>query len=803
MNEDTNLPVASGEQRPDQITAVSILAGIGSLNRRELCSLVALMECITALGLAQGAVEDLVKRLRVVKAGGGRDLEDQVEALERSALTTSVLRHRLLTHLAKAFGVPLGAPLSGRSAAQMAAALAVRASERLSPAVVAERKRRANDASPKRLPHLFELKAADLYKAAGEILGKPRPLAFPELVREEMLLILSNEQVMEEAAREADPAVRAALEKGHAAAKMAMAAGGSWTVFAAIVGNAGFAPYILAAQLSAWIPMVSGPALVSLLATLINPATVLIGVGALAWYGVGKGAGAVRSQVAARLCVILAMSGTQNAETALSTFLGEMRLLDTAPAGALNHLGRRDRAALRDRLAYINRRLTRRLPKPSGPPPQPWNGRLGARKLGIKGVEAGGIATITAGEVLWSAAAIDHRVLEAADFSRSTDINDPMSLALHAQEFAISGADHALRGYVAERLVLDWLVAQGHDVALAESSNTPGLDLIMDGNPVQVKCGTDFSNLAEHFRKYPDIPVIANEELARQAAEWGASQTGENWADLVTTLPGFEISEIERLIADALGHAAALNDPGVLEIALSVGLLRGGLEVLRGAISIEDLPAWLIIDGATRGALGIAGGKVGAWVGLVAIGPAGALILGPAAACAALFGVGGAREAAFGLLMKDWHSELLREGKKLHDAVVQAVEQQIDCLIARVERIRARAGQHDQLGRWMISRAEDDLVAAIETRWDIGSMPTCRKDVAELLISARRLAPCNKRVLLAAAMVERCFEASPGLNEVVLRHPLQAARRFARDGMDNLVDRARGAKRRPGSEVDE
>lgn len=780
MSFDTDLPIATEGHPPDPITAVSILAGIGSLERRELCSLIALMESINALKLAKGAVEDVGKRIRILRAEGGRDLEEHVRELETSWLTTSVLRHRLLTHLATALGVPPIPPLSGRSATQMAAALAVRASERLTPAVVTERNRRAKQPTPEGLAELLGVKAADLYKSARDILNRQKPLAFPELVREEMLNMLSDEQVVEAAAGEADPAVREALEKGHAAAQKAIAAGGSWAVFAAIVGNAGFAPYILAAQLSAWIPMVSGPALVSLLATLINPATVMVGVGALAWYGVGKGSGAVRSQIAARLCVVMAMSGTRDAERALANFLSEMRLLDTAPAGALSHLGKRDENALRQRLAFINKRLTRRLPEPAGMPPFPWSVRPDNRKLGVNNLEAGGIALITAGEMLWSAAAIDDRVLQAADFSRSADIDDPLSFALHAQELAVSGADYALRGYVAERLVLDWLVAEGHDVALAETSSTPGFDLIVDGNPVQVKCGTELSNLAEHFARYPDIPVIANEELATKAADWGASQSGEAWADLVTTLPDFEVSEIETLIAETLGHATELTDPGVLEIALSAGILRGGFEVVRGEIPIEDLPAWLIIDGAARGTLGFVGGKAGAWVGLIAIGPAGALILGPAAACAALFGVGGAKEVATGLLMKEWRGELLHESKRLHEVVVEALEQQIECLSARVERVRAKAGEHDELGGWMTRRAEDDLVAALEKRWDLGPVPDSEQDVFELVISARRLAPSSHQVLRAAKAVERRLDTRPGLNEVVFRRPFETARRWAK-----------------------
>jgi hypothetical protein len=56
---------------------------------------------------------------------------------------------------------------------------------------------------------------------------------------------------------------------------------------------------------------------------------------------------------------------------------------------------------------------------------------------------------------------------------------------------------------------------------------------------------------------------------------------------MVITLPGFEIEVIEGQIADALGHAADLADPSVPEFALSIGILRGGIEVMQGKIPVE------------------------------------------------------------------------------------------------------------------------------------------------------------------------------------------------------------------------
>ena len=141
---------------------------------------------------------------------------------------------------------------------------------------------------------------------------------------------------------------------------------------------------------------------------------------------------------------------------------------------------------MRRRLAALGSRLTGPLPTPSGQPPEPWSSKSMPKDL----PDAVATLGLTAGEMLWHVAAIDPDIMTAADFSRTEDIGDPIAFARHAGEFATEGAGWSLRGYTAERLVMDKLIADGHDVRLAEASNTPGLDLIVDGMAVQVKCGT-------------------------------------------------------------------------------------------------------------------------------------------------------------------------------------------------------------------------------------------------------------------------------------------------------------------------
>jgi hypothetical protein len=653
------------QTRLPPIVPSDVLAGVGGLSRKELCGLIVLLESVDGMALVKGAVEGMADKVGLGRSLSGKDLAATSDALEREVISEAVLRYRLWVRIAEALVIPDLPPLSSRSATQAASALAVRASERLTPSILARRRAEKEPARAGAMRGLAGRKAADAWNAAKRLTKSDETLPFPEVVAEELLHLLADEEFVAEAVCQADPEIAASLEKGRRAATKAIAAGGGWVAFAAIVGNAGFLPYILAAQLSAWVPLVGGPALVSLLATLINPLTVFVGVGALGWVGLGKGSNVVRSQIAARLCALLAISGSREREYHLARFLGDIRSLDRADTAQFRFLSKAKRRNLLLRLASISGRLDGPLPPPAGSAPGAWNSKIPISDA----LDAATVGALTAGEMLWQAVAIDENVLKSADFSRAADLDNPIAFALNAHSFLAPGAAYSLRGYVAERLVMNQLIADGHDVALAEASNTPGLDLIVNGQPVQVKCGMELSNLTEHFEKYPDIPVIANKELANMAAS-----SGEKWSHLITTLPGFEIKPIEERIEDALGHAADLSNPDLLEIALSVGLLRGGLELAQGRVPIGDLPAWLLLDGASRGALGVAGGTAGSWVGLVAIGPAGALVLGPVMACALLVGNGAVKNGVQRILMSEWIEEALRLAGALHSSLVAATE---------------------------------------------------------------------------------------------------------------------------------
>jgi hypothetical protein len=102
--------------------------------------------------------------------------------------------------------------------------------------------------------------------------------------------------------------------------KILLTAGGL-TAFSTSVSLAGFSAYILAAQASAFIPMVSGPALVSTVAVLANPITVIGLSGVLGWWFISSTVNKVRAEVGVRVLALLALQGLTAGRGGVQTML--------------------------------------------------------------------------------------------------------------------------------------------------------------------------------------------------------------------------------------------------------------------------------------------------------------------------------------------------------------------------------------------------------------------------------------------------------------------------------------------------
>jgi hypothetical protein len=142
------------------------------------------------------------------------------------------------------------------------------------------------------------------------------------------------------------------------------------------------------------------------------------------------------------LGVLMAAQGTQSSASGLYQFLTDMRMLDEEPTGSFDWMSATDRTDMRRYVSEITGRLAGPLPAPAGQPPGPW----ASKKMTSDFPDAVLALGLTAGEMLWHAAAIDPNVMKAADFSRAEDIGDPMAFALNAAEFMTAGAGWSLGG---------------------------------------------------------------------------------------------------------------------------------------------------------------------------------------------------------------------------------------------------------------------------------------------------------------------------------------------------------------------
>ncbi|WP_411837302.1 hypothetical protein [Paracoccus sp. ME4] len=732
-----------------------IAAGLGDASRQEICGLLALMDAAQLSRIASAMGEAGRRKLVLDGKQGADRVTAFANDLMEGPLSTDALRSRLWLGVKQGLGLPDLYPLSSRALEEEAAAVAVRASEILAPAV-ANAQQKAADA---------DLSIADragrqlLRRAMGARRRARAAVTFPDVVAHEMTVMMDSLAAASDRG-ELDPEVAASIRKGQQAISAAVLAGGGWAALAGAIGAAGFAPYIAAAKLSAVIPFVAGPTLTSLLFVLINPVTVIAGSAALGYWAISGRAGAAREVAAARVAILLAVRG-HGVENGIATLLNAFRRLHRMPDTELRHLGDKQLKAVRSHAGTIVATLSTDIPSASGRAPGLWGAQI-AGEQGAERQDTALVAGLTAGDMLYHVAAVDPAVLAAADFSRVAEFETALDLTVHVASFASRHMRDGLRGYSAEQLVMAQLIEEGHDVILPESSTMPGYDLIVDGVPVQVKCGTSISLLHEHFAKYPNIPVIADNALATRA-----QALDEPWAPMVTTTSGFDLDHVQSLVDRSLEAAAGLADVPVPLYATIVGGARAAHKAWTGQIPVEDLPAWLIIDLTIRGGLAGAGQAGGAILGLVVLGPAGGLILGPVAGVVALLGTGRAHDLLERGIRSEWRAEVLEIAGELHSALLTATERQITALTQRLERFRTtESALPHELFIWLEARMADDLITAVEARGRIPS-PSNLRLAMELLVKASAADVVDPGVLRAHYRLARCLAAKPSTTGAV------------------------------------
>ena len=456
-----------------------------------------------------------------------------------------------------------------------------------------------------------------------------------------------------------------------------LAAGGAYGTFGGAVAVSGFAPYILAAQASAFIPLVSGPALVSLLAVLTNPLVIIATVGVVGYrLGLSATQQAAR-QVATYVISLLACDGIGRTRRSLERLVASFGTVPELPDDAFG--------SRREKTRYVSRwrefRSDSRHPRASGRPAlaDDWE-RADINRDSV------GIGALSVGDLLYSFAAIDPHVVAAADFATTEEIANSFDFAVSllgrmGDEWlgreSLNGLVDRDKGFLMEQLAATKLAADGHVVELPGSSNQPGWDLMVDGQPFQVKCLADSGGLAEHFEKYPEIPVLANSDLASDYDTWPAE-----WKDNVFFLEAHTNELLSQITERTYLEAKDLGDNDVPEIALAYVAARQVWKLKDGEITASQAASQLLIEGSARVGLAVAGGVVGTSVGLLVLGPAGALVGGalvPILAQAGTWRLTSLVRATLGY-PSEAYAEIDRKCHSLLEAVRSAVDEKLAAL---------------------------------------------------------------------------------------------------------------------------
>lgn len=723
----------------------TIFAGLGALERRELCNLIANFETTTLLSMSIDRVSDIVARFQKDARDGEANafatrLREAADELFVSNVSERALRIRLWIRMAEALELDTALPLSTRRANSIGAAVAFKAA-----AVVATP---VDDDTTETRTTLQ--KAWQSMKAIG---GRPhRDFVFlvaaqAELVARAVAQAAGSGELPEEQERDLDErirehirslppelrddAMRTALASGDKAALALLATGTTAFSIGVGVNLAGFSAYILAAQASAFIPFVSGPAVVSTLFMLANPLfsiPAVVGIGYLANRHVNGGQS---SRLAAISAVQLALRGLSVERDGLAVALNDFRHATEGDFASLPAGVTRQNMSLA--LAVANS-LGGQMPTAVGDLSlsQPSSDRkrdlldgVLSRTRGDIG-EVTAVAGLTAGDILYNAVSIDPMVLAAADFSRSEDIGDIFQFGAFAERIgsmtssAAAGAGNNLRGYVSEQLVAARLTQVGHFVSFPETSNNPGFDLLVDGLEFQVKCLRSIDGLREHFAKYPDMPVYANTELAEAVVNSGAE-----WAKLVFYVDGYDREIADLIMTVSMEAGEALGDLNVPYFAMAISSARNLHRVWRGRMPLSDLPFSVVMDASVKGGLSAFGAVSGKTLGLLAFGPAGALVLGGIGGVGALFGAGWTREQASRLLSSEWLSELDASTERFRDAVLRSVRKKLTMLGAKRDQVPRSIQPVDD---WIGARFADDIVSLGEVAYDLElTIPTLRQ----------------------------------------------------------------------------
>lgn len=335
-------------------------------------------------------------------------------------------------------------------------------------------------------------------------------------------------------------------------------------------------------------------------------------------------------------------------------------------------------------------------------------------------IENVALAGLTFGDLLYDIMSVNPQVVQAADFSRAEDIDNVFKFGFFSDRLSdlsdasFNGAFSNLKGYVAEQFVASKLVEQGHQVVLPEHPNQAGFDLIVDGQEFQIKCLASTDGIAEHFDQFPDIPVIANAELAEEIAE-----SGEDWIDNVFFLEGFDLDTVSEITSGSIEAGQEILDYEIPLFTAIISSVKNIHSWWRSDVSMVDALANIAADVTCKGTLGVLGGFAGKGVGLLIFGPAGGVIFGGVIAV-----VAASQSHNFISFLKETRASKLFNERlvKASNDLLNAVSSGLDKKIEIIKKKKASLKGLKEIVEYMNNRFEDDLRYFQERRNEVFSL---------------------------------------------------------------------------------
>lgn len=215
-------------------------------------------------------------------------------------------------------------------------------------------------------------------------------------------------------------------------------------------------------------------------------------------------------------------------------------------------------------------------------------------------------AGLMVGDLIYDHLRLHPEVIEAINFSRKEDLVDIFDYRNFSERLeglspeSFIGNVSQIKGYVGEQLVAQRLQSEGNEVSFPENANQAGYDLMVNGEPVQVKFSADGSTVQEHLEKYPDIPVITNADIPADIADH----------PMVFPMEGIGIDHVTNMTTDTLDASIELFDYEIPGITLAVA---GGRNLYRMLSGSTDARTGLIntsVELAGRGTGAVVGSKV-------------------------------------------------------------------------------------------------------------------------------------------------------------------------------------------------